>query len=280
MKKLIKCLINIFTKKSISFLGKFNSGRYFTDQISKNILNKKKIVKHKNQEFSFYVPNRINYFRADTFSTKEPETLDWIDTFKKNSIFWDIGANVGLYSCYAAKSAGCKVYAFEPSIFNLELLSKNIFLNSVSDKIVIIPFPVSERLDFNTFFMSSTDWGGALSTFGKNVGHDGNPISNVFKYKTVGMSMDNCVNTLSFEKPNYIKIDVDGIEHLILKGGTKTLESVESILVEINDNFKQQSDDTNKYLTNAGFNLSEKRYSSLDGGPENLRGHHNQIWIK
>jgi len=40
------------------------------------------------------------------------------------------------------------------------------------------------------------------------------------------------------------------------------------------------SDDTNKYLTNAGFNLSEKRYSSLEGVPENLRGHHNQIWVK
>ena len=86
MKKLIKCLINIFIKKTISFLGKFNSGRYFKDKIGKNILNKKKIVKHKNQEFSFYVPNRINYFRADTFSTKEPETLDWIDTknYQKN----------------------------------------------------------------------------------------------------------------------------------------------------------------------------------------------------
>ena len=33
---------------------------------------------------------------------KEPETLEWIDTFKEkeNLIFWDIGANIGLYSIY------------------------------------------------------------------------------------------------------------------------------------------------------------------------------------
>ena len=128
--------------------------------------------------------------------------------------------------------------------------------------------------------MSSTEWGGALSTFGKNIGHDGLPISNIFKYQTVGMSMDDCIKLLHFEKPNYIKIDVDGIEHLILRGATNTLESVESILVEINDNFEKQAKDTQKYLTDAGFKLKEKRYSKFNGKPEALRFHHNQIWIK
>ena len=35
------------------------------------------------------------------FFSKEPETLEWIDNFSKDSsIFWDIGANIGLYSIY------------------------------------------------------------------------------------------------------------------------------------------------------------------------------------
>ena len=34
--------------------------------------------------------------------TKEPETLEWINSFeyRENSIFWDVGANIGLYSIY------------------------------------------------------------------------------------------------------------------------------------------------------------------------------------
>ena len=46
----------------------------------------------------FFCPGRIPLFRAETFKTKEPETIEWIDSFKKNSVFWDIGANVGIYS--------------------------------------------------------------------------------------------------------------------------------------------------------------------------------------
>ena len=135
MKKLLKIFITIFAKSIINILGKINAGRYFIDELSSAIVNRKKIIKHRDLKFKLHVPNRLNFFRAETFSTKEPETLNWIDTFKKNSIFWDIGANIGLYSCYAASRANCQVYAFEPSVFNLELLVKNININSLSEKI-------------------------------------------------------------------------------------------------------------------------------------------------
>ena len=127
MKKILKLIIQAFAKSIIKFSSKINAGRYFVDKLTNAILQKKKTIKHKNLEFNFYVPNRLNFFRVDTFSTKEPETLEWIDTFRKKSVFWDIGANIGLYSCYAVKRADCQVYAFEPSVFNLELLTKKIF---------------------------------------------------------------------------------------------------------------------------------------------------------
>ena len=61
--------------------------------------------------------NEINYFRATTFETKEPETLEWIDTIPKNSVLWDIGANVGLYSLYAARHG--TVEYFHSSLLSL-----------------------------------------------------------------------------------------------------------------------------------------------------------------
>ena len=36
------------------------------------------------------------------FSTREPETLVWIDSFAHGEVLWDIGANVGAYTLYAA----------------------------------------------------------------------------------------------------------------------------------------------------------------------------------
>ena len=55
-------------------------------------------------------------------------------------------SHIGLYSCYAVKRADCQVYAFEPSVFNFELLAKNIYLNSLSDKIAIISLPLFDSL--------------------------------------------------------------------------------------------------------------------------------------
>ena len=33
--------------------------------------------------------------------TKEPGTIAWIEGFTEDDVFWDVGANVGLYSLYA-----------------------------------------------------------------------------------------------------------------------------------------------------------------------------------
>jgi len=282
MKKLLKIFITIFAKSIINILGKINAGRYCIDELSSAIVNRKKIIKHKDLKFKFHVPNRLNFFRAETFSTKEPETLNWIDTFKKNSIFWDIGANIGLYSCYAASRANCQVYAFEPSVFNLELLVKNININSLSEKIKIIPFPLCEKLSFNSFNLSNKEWGGAMSNFGTNKDHEN--LQDLFKYNfnynTFGLSIDESVKLLNFPKPNYIKIDVDGIEHLILKGANETLSNAESVLVEINDEDKKQSEEAQEYLKKAGFKLKDKLHSEIIEKSKKFDKFFNQIWIR
>ena len=102
------------------------------DKIEKNsykveIFNKKKI---------FFIPNKLIKWRVETLRTKKPETLEWIDTFNKNEkiIFWDIGANIGLYSIYNALNNNSLTISFEPSTSNLRTLSKNIYLNNLQNK--------------------------------------------------------------------------------------------------------------------------------------------------
>ena len=123
--------------------------------------------------------------------------------------------------------------------------------------------------------MSSIEWGDALSTFGNEINAKEKNKLNIFKYKMVGMSMNDCVKILNLEKPNYIKIDVDGIEDLILKDSNNILKNTESILIEVDTNFKNQKKNIQNYLLNSGFRLKENQKSKV--GFENL---FNQIWIK
>ena len=160
------------------------------------------------------------------------------------------------------------------------MLAKNIYLNSLSDKIVIISLPLFDNLAVRSFYMMAKEWGGALSNFGESVDHDGLPKTSVFKYKTIGMSIDQAVSLLNFAKPNYIKMDVDGIEHLILKGATDTLKSAESLLIEVNDNFAKQAKDTEEYLTKAGFKLKQKRHSEIIEKSAVFSSFYNQIWTR
>ena len=213
MKRVIKRLAKSAINRVVKIIIKTSLGRQILEQALSVAISESRSTQHNGIDLVFSVPNKINRFRIDTFCTKEPETLEWIDSIPKGSILWDIGANVGLYSCYAAKARNCQVFAFEPSAFNLGLLARNIFLNKITSQVVIIPLPLSESLSFNTLNMESTDWGGAKSTFGQNYGDDGQPLDKIFEFQTIGLSMIDVVKLLRIPQPNYIKMDVDGIEH-------------------------------------------------------------------
>ena len=237
--------------------------------------NKTTKVIHNDYDFYFHIPNWITLYRAETFSTKEPETLAWIDKFEKNSIFWDIGANVGLYSIYASKTKNCLTYAFEPSFFNLEFLVKNINKNNLQNQISILPIALSNNNCVNTFNMSNIEWGGALSTFSKTYDQNGKNLKIEFKYNTVGITANDACNFFNIPKPNYIKIDVDGIEHLILSGMSNILDETKEILIELNDNFIEQAEKSYNFLNSHGFTLYDK---FIDSNNKNISA--NQIWRK
>jgi FkbM family methyltransferase len=235
-------------------------------------------VEHRGTTLSFVVPNHLNRWRIASFSQKEPETLEWIDGFAEGAVLWDIGANVGLYACYAAKRRKCQVFAFEPSVFNLELLARNVWVNGLTELVSLVPLPLTDKVSNSTLNMSTTDWGGAMSTFDLAYTHDGTALSKVFEFRTVGLSMTDAVRLLNIPRPDHIKLDVDGIEHLILKGGAAVLREVNSVLVEINERFEKQTHDSAAYLREAGLVLKEKRHSEMFDNHTVFSTSYNQIW--
>ena len=92
--------------------------------------------------------------------------------------------------------------------------------------------------------------------------------------------MNDIKQNLEVPQPNYIKIDVDGIEHLIIEGGEKVLSHTKELLVEINENFEEQNNNSNKYLKQFGFDLKEKKRSELFQNNKNFSSLYNQIWVK
>lgn len=269
LKKFISRLIGVL----ITLLPTSSLGRHVYSELITKILNQRRVVLHGGFTLSFLAPNQLNNYRITTFATKEPETLKWIDAFPENSVLWDVGANVGLYSIYAAMTKNCRVFAFEPSVFNLELLARNVSVNKLEKQVCIVPVALSDRVGSSMFKMSNTEWGGALSTFGQSFDQDGKELKQVFEYQTVGLSMDDACTLLKIAQPQYLKMDVDGIEHFILRGGMTTLSKVESVLIEINDAFVDQAEESTALLKKAGLILHRK----CDLGVPNQ---YNQWWIR
>ena len=275
-----KLAIRSGMRSMASVLGRTRVGRVMFEQVVDTSMVRTRKLTHRGTELSFSVPNGLNYFRTQSFATKEPETLEWINSIPQGSVVWDIGANVGLYACYAAKARRCRVIAFEPSVFNLELLARNILLNRLTDRVTIFPLPLFEHVAESTLNMTSTQWGGALSTFGASHGFDGEALEKVFEFRTVGLSMDDCVSKLAVPPPDYIKMDVDGIEHLILRGGVNVLRQVKGVAVEINDAFETQAQDSHTLLEAAGLRFVGKAHSQMIEDNPTFSRTLNQVWAR
>lgn len=237
----------------------------------------------KQVEILLHTPNSICDYRYRTFSEKEPEILNWIEKYGGDGALYDIGANVGLYSLYYAKVHGKPVVSFEPSVFNLRQLAKNIHANGLEQLVTIISNPLSEVSGSALFLNGTCEEGGALNSFGVDYGFDGNPLATDVRYTVLGFSLDDLLAKGYLDTPpSLIKIDVDGIEHLILKGSLATLSdpNLKSIFIEVDDSFKTQSEGVTHTLETAGFKLIEKTRSELISNFGTFDSTYNQIWVK
>lgn len=281
MKANFKAALKKVVRRSLGTARKTAVGRYVFQQALDSSMACVCEVSHEGTQLKLAAPNALCNWRAKTFATKEPETLEWIDAIPAGSVLWDVGANVGLYAVYAAKRRKCRVWAFEPSVFNLELLARNVYLNELVQLVCIVPFALSNAIGSNKLKMTTTEWGGALSTFGENYGWDGHEIKKVFEFQTMGMPMDAARNLLGIPQPDFIKIDVDGIEHLILSGGESVLREVKEVLIEVNDDFREQADGCEHLLRSAGLVLKHKLHSELiDNSTNGFQNTYNQIWVR
>ena len=207
------------------------------------------------------VNSEIEQFRVDTYNTKEPETLDWLDdNLRSDDVLIDVGANIGLYSLYAAKiNPKCRIYALEPAFQNFTNLCNNIVLNAVQN---IIPcnFPLADRETFDVFFVSDIQPGSALHSFGQpsDFKVESNAIS--LQQGALSMTLDALVSQYGLPQPSLIKIDVDGIEEKIIKGAQNVLQSKQMRTMLLEWSFRSDEDITRleQTMRHLGYSLSRR----------------------
>ncbi len=206
----------------------------------------------------FFCPGKLPEWRARTLLTKEPETLEWIDGFDEGDLLWDIGANVGVYTLYAALK-GHRVCSFEPAPGNLYLLSRNLELNGLDSRVHAYGLAFGEHTGLDTFHMGETELGGALNTLGEAVDWLGRPLERSFRQAVLGFRIDDFLARFRPPFPHHVKIDVDGLEDRIVHGGAGMFRDarLKSVLVELDDG-RQEHRNLVRTLEDWGFRSVKK----------------------
>jgi len=202
-------------------------------KLNNKILDYKPLLISKKKEIIFYTPTKSTNYRANSLFIKEKETIQWIDQYGAgNYVFFDIGANIGVYSLYYAMLHKSKVFAFEPQYQNNYILEKNIQINKLENFISVIPNPVYNKSKLEFLYSGQDNVPGSSDT--TFIEKSEIKASKKKKKSTLSFSLDFLVKNFLIPKPNLIKIDVDGNEHAVIEGAIKTINSssCKSILIE------------------------------------------------
>ena len=196
--------------------------------------------------------------------SKESGTVFWINSdVKPGQVFYDIGANIGIYTILAARrlSPNGRVYAFEPHVGNHASLLKHILLNDLQEVVTPCSFALHSEESLSNFSYNSTDRGVSDNQLdAATLRRDNTHAAQLTELK-FGTTIDCLLERGAIQYPHHVKIDADGNEHLILQGMTKLLAHPKAPLtvqVELNEPHAEEIAELFKHYH---YSLDERHYS-------------------
>ena len=175
-------------------------------------------------------------WRAERFEEEEPWTVKWVGEMKEGDCFWDIGANIGIYSLYGA-SGGAVVFAFEPEAQNYAELVENVALNGLGQRcfplaVAIIPQGWEDSrlfaLPMDEFTRASAWHHVRPVTARAEMWGTGMLATQILEGKTLDAML-----RAGIPAPTHLKVDIDGGEGGVLRGGVAVLRRRELRLVQL-----------------------------------------------
>jgi FkbM family methyltransferase len=203
-------------------------------------------VSYRDQSLVFNIVSGSTLWRVDHFFDAEPETLEWLTRLTRGDVFYDVGANVGMYSIVAAKVHGARVYSFEPEGQNFATLNKNIVSNRCGDAITAYCIAIMDKLQVDSLNLSQFTIGSSLHAFGEPLRDAQDKESDQSKLErfepyhrqgSIAFAIDDLI-ARGLPPPTFLKIDVDGFEDRVIAGSSNLLAKAErmNVLVEANAN--------------------------------------------
>ena len=207
------------------------------------------------------------FWRATESPSLDLDTNRWITSFNKNDVFYDVGANIGLYSIMAAKFLRTTVYAVEIDLMNTRMLYENIYMNSCQEKITVLPFGLDSNSHQEKLFLKTMSYGDALHNLRE-------PNALVLSPSGIQINvpvfrLDDVIKILRLPSPTKLKIDVDGVDLDVLKGSADALKTVTSLVIEYMPNSDTRNEIHN-FLSDHGFtfdfdSIGEHSWGTVDG---------------
>ena len=164
---------------------------------------------------------------------------------EKDSVVIDIGAQIGVFSVFAAlKDGSVKIYSYEPFLPNYTLLEKNIKLNNLSKQIIPFNVGVGKKNEIRKFTISDKNTGGH--------GFYCKDSSESIQIKTI--SLKEVFENNNIKKCDFLKMDCEGAEYEILFNAPDSyLKKIKSITMEYHDNGNVV--ELKKFLEKSGFKV-------------------------
>jgi len=135
-----------------------------------------------------------------------------------NPVVVDVGANVGNFSITAALHPGTTVYAFEPNPRVIPLLEKQIKLNNLEDCVTVLPYGLWHKEGTKVLLAHPRLARSGSATFGNH------PHKNEWEKFTVQVRKLDSFAGLWPNGVDIIKLDVEGAERYVLRGGRKVIK--------------------------------------------------------
>ena len=200
---------------------------------------------------------------SQVLGTWEPAVIDAIGaTLQPGMVFYDIGANNGFFSIIGAKVVGPEgaVYAIEPLPLNIRQIKHNVELN-----------------DFQNIHVHQIAMGGENGTAKLSVSANSgmsrledlndSPAPDWLNTVTVELrTLDSLIGENCLRDPDFIKIDAEGAETMILKGAVNTIQRCHPfMLIELHGTNRSVQEMLD-YLGYSAVSLENQGASIMDVG--------------
>jgi FkbM family methyltransferase len=186
-------------------------------------------------DFRLETPSPMAGFEAAfAYRTEGKVYNDLLGELDEESVFYDVGSNIGFYTCIGAFKAG-KTIAFDPNPLAVEEVEKNLEINNLAQNVRVVNAALSNE-EGKCSFTERNNLSGRVRVV---EGSDADMLR-----------ADTEVEDAEWPSPDIVKIDVEGHEKQVIEGFENILDQVKVFYVECTGNKKEEIE---RFLGDKGF---------------------------